>query len=146
MKIDGNQKPQTPAPRRFQAAKSPPSESGRFFGDALRKVVAAGQGPKPQGTPGPQAAAGPASAPDTPAAPASPPEAPASVAPEETAGKPIAPGAEPAEGSAESGGESASFEDHMEQVRLRLKSGYYTSKNIDEALSDRLSGYFDDLA
>jgi hypothetical protein len=34
----------------------------------------------------------------------------------------------------------------MEMVRFRLKTGYYASKAIDDALTDKLSGYFDELA
>ncbi len=36
--------------------------------------------------------------------------------------------------------------DHMELVKFRMRTGYYSSKNIDDALTDKLTGYFDDLA
>ncbi|HKP94628.1 MAG TPA: hypothetical protein VJ385_02620 [Fibrobacteria bacterium] len=39
-----------------------------------------------------------------------------------------------------------SFGEHMELVKVRLASGYYGGKNVDEALSDRLTGYFDGFA
>lgn len=34
----------------------------------------------------------------------------------------------------------------METVRFRLKTFYYTSKAIDDALTVKLTGYFDELA
>jgi hypothetical protein len=40
----------------------------------------------------------------------------------------------------------ADFANHMEMVRFRLKTGYYDSKAIEDALSEKLSGYFDELA
>lgn len=33
---------------------------------------------------------------------------------------------------------------HIDLIRLRLQSGYYNSQKVDEALSDKLSGFFDD--
>ncbi len=36
--------------------------------------------------------------------------------------------------------------DHMATILFRLKSGYYTTKAMDDALTDKLSGFFDDLA
>ena len=39
----------------------------------------------------------------------------------------------------------AAFADHMDLVRFRLKTGYYASKAINDALTDKLSGYFDEL-
>jgi hypothetical protein len=39
-----------------------------------------------------------------------------------------------------------SAEDHISTVKYRLQSGYYESKKVEDALTDKLSGYFDDLA
>ncbi len=36
--------------------------------------------------------------------------------------------------------------DHMATILFRLKSGYYSTKAMDDALTDKLSGFFDDLA
>jgi hypothetical protein len=127
MKIEGNPKSQGPDARRFSARKAAPAEGGKSFGQALKKAAAA--------LPGPAAA-------DAEAAKAFPtPGAESAKSPAD------APAADAAKGAkAAPSGEPVPFEDHMEMVKLRLKSGYYTGKNIDEALSDRLTGYFDELA
>lgn len=35
---------------------------------------------------------------------------------------------------------------HIDAIRLKLQSGYYNNPKIDDALSDKLSGFFDDVA
>ena len=138
MKIEGNPKSQGPDTRRFSARKAAPGEGGKSFGEALKKAAA--------GLPGAGAPS------DADPAKAKPTSDAAKSAPAE----PQAEGAQPASGGeaeaaaqgskAAKDGEPQSFESHMEMVKLRLKSGYYTSQKIDEALSDRLTGYFDELA
>jgi hypothetical protein len=39
-----------------------------------------------------------------------------------------------------------SNEDHLETIKFRLKTGYYNSKNMDDALTEKLTGFFDELA
>ena len=119
MKIEGNKPTQGTEGRRFTAGRAgAPKEAGKSFGDLVKKAAA--EPPAP-------AAAAPA-----------PAAASAGKAAEAKAGeaKPEAPAKE---------GET-SFADHMETVRFRLKTGYYSSKAIDDALSDKLTGYFDELA
>lgn len=107
---------QTPESRRFSAAKPEAPKPG---GKSFRDLLKK------------------ASAPAESAAPPVPAPAPA-TAPEAAAPKPAE-----AQGPAK---ESDSFADHMETVRFRLKTGYYSSKAIDDALTDKLTGYFDELA
>ena len=40
--------------------------------------------------------------------------------------------------------ESGSQGSHIDQIRLRLQSGYYNTHKVDDALSEKLSDYFDD--
>ena len=116
MKIEGNK--QTPESRRFSAAKpDAPKAGGKSFGAILKKATA------------------PAA--PTPAVPATAPEAAAPKAAEAPA---------QAEAPVPAKAAEDSFADHMETVRFRLKTGYYTSKAIDDALTDKLTGYFDELA
>jgi hypothetical protein len=35
---------------------------------------------------------------------------------------------------------------HLDMIRFKLQSGYYNDAKVDDALSDKLSGYFDDVA
>lgn len=141
MKIEGNPKSQGPEARRFSARKAAPGDGGKTFGEALKKAAA--------GLPGAKA---PADA-DTVAAKAGPDGSSSASVPPQTGSIQPAPEGEAnpeAEGALRSKGaadaEPKSFESHMEMVKLRLKSGYYSSQKIDEALSDRLTGYFDDFA
>lgn len=106
----------TPESRRFSAAKPDAPKAGGKSFGALLKQASA------------------------PAAPAAPPV---------TAPAPEAAAPKPAEAQAESQApakEAENFADHMETVRFRLKTGYYSSKAIDDALTDKLTGYFDELA
>jgi hypothetical protein len=127
MKIEGKIPTQGPEGRRFQASKSAPVAGGKSFGAELKKAVASGTGP-----------AQPALAKTLPA---SDPVIAEEASSAESAAKP-----ETKASKGKSAEESASFDEHMELVKLRLKSGYYTSKTVDDALSDRLTGYFDELA
>ena len=122
MKIDGTAPTQGPEGRRFQAAKSiPAKEGGKSFGALLKKAAGA-----PAGTP--------ASAPSAAPAPSGPVQAQAPAISE-----PV-----PRKKDAESG--PADFANHMEMVKLRLKSGFYNNTNVEDALSEKLTGFFDDLA
>lgn len=38
------------------------------------------------------------------------------------------------------------MDNHIDTVRFRLQSGYYNNSKIDDAISDKLSGFFDDVA
>jgi hypothetical protein len=129
MKVEGTPKPQGTEARRFSAAKAAPkSAPGKSFGDILRKAAAPSAHGEAIGT---TANAEVASLPATSA-----PEAVQRSA--ESAGKTAAPENQSATSDA--------FESHMDLVKLRLKAGYYSSSNMDEALSDKLTGYFDELA
>ena len=128
MKIEGTPKPQGSETRRFSAAK-PSAPGGKSFGDALKKAAAA---PAPE-SPLPAQPSLDSSVQARPGLDATPAPTAAGAA----AGNP---------GPVKSAANPASFENHMEMVKLRLKSGYYSGSNIDEALSDRLTGYFDELA
>ncbi len=35
---------------------------------------------------------------------------------------------------------------HIDTIRFRLQTGYYNNPKVDDILSDKLSGYFDDVA
>lgn len=127
MKIEGKIPTEGPEGRRFQASKSAPLSGGKSFGAELMKAAASGKGPAQP-------------------APANTPTAAETLVPEDP---PVIesvahPRTKAAKGKTAE--ESASFENHMELVKLRLQSGYYTSKTVDDALSDRLTGYFDELA
>ncbi|MDB5103574.1 MAG: hypothetical protein JWP91_1263 [Fibrobacteres bacterium] len=125
MKIDGKTPTQGPDARRFSAGKSaPPKEGGKSFGAALKKAAEAART-----VPG-----NPIQTAQEPAQPA-----PAPAAPIRADGSPAA-----VEGKDQA--EPANFADHMELVKFRLKSGYYTNTKVDEALTEKLTGYFDDLA
>ncbi len=133
MKVEGTPKPQSSEARRFSAAKASPKAGGKSFGDALKKAAAV-----PAALPEASVAAipvvdNPNFAPDLPGS--TEPGLPES-------GKPAA--AQSADAS--QAADPASFENHMEMVKLRLKAGYYSGSNIDEALSEKLTGYFDELA
>jgi hypothetical protein len=39
-----------------------------------------------------------------------------------------------------------SGDSHLDAIRFRLQSGYYNNPKVDDALSDKLSGFFDDVA
>lgn len=51
--------------------------------------------------------------------------------------------APPSAGAAEATG--APPADPLELIRFRMKTGYYNSKSLDDALTDKLTGFFDDL-
>ena len=119
MKIDGNKPTQGTEGRRFTAARAgAPKEAGKSFGDLVKKAAA-------EPAPAPAPAQAPVAKAETKAADAKPEAATSAAAAKEG---------------------DASFADHMETVRFRLKTGYYSTKAIDDALSDKLTGYFDELA
>ena len=115
--------------RRFSAGPAAPRPGGKSFAAALKQAaeekppVPDVSAPMPSRPAGASPSAAPASAPEASDAPAA-----------------AAPG--PGEASADT---PVSFADHMEMVRYRLKTGYYASKSIEDALTEKLSGYFDDL-
>jgi hypothetical protein len=120
MKIEGQAPTQGPDGRRFSASKSAsPKEGGKSFGALLKKAS------------------------DTDAAPSkAAPIASAHSAPAPTESEAPAAGSNPAASEAA----PQSFDSHMEMVKLRLKSGYYNNTNVNDALSEKLTGFFDDLA
>jgi cell division protein FtsN len=127
MKIEGTAPTQGPDGRRFSAAKSaPPKEGGKSFGALLKKAA---EGKTSSAAPTAPPATSPAPAAKTAAAPA----------PEPTQAETKAPAAAAADAP-------ESFANHMEMVKLRLKSGYYNNTKVDDALSEKLTGFFDDLA
>ena len=126
MKIDGKTSAQGhvkgpvkgPEGSRFQADTSKTAkEGGKSFGALLKKATE----PKP--------------APATGSAALSIPSAPAEAkVPNDKAL------------AQEAKTEPADFASHMEMVKMRLKSGYYNNTNVNDALSEKLTGFFDDLA
>lgn len=57
--------------------------------------------------------------------------------------------AKPADAPAASNAEPSpeqSFGSHIDAIRFKLQSGYYDSPKVNDALGDKLSGYFDDVA
>lgn len=125
-----NQKPVSGSePRRFSAKPADPKAGAKSFASALDKAVS---GPVPGKTaPEPSETTQPAEGAAPPAA-AKPPLPAEGKAPADTAAAPA--------------DTEAAFADHMDMVRFRLKTGYYASKALDDALTDKLSGYFDELA
>jgi hypothetical protein len=126
-----NQKPVSGSePRRFTAKPAAPKPGAKSFASALDKAVTGSVPGKP--APAASETAQPAEAAATPAA-ANPPLPADGKTPSDAAA------AAPADSE-------AAFADHMEMVRFRLKTGYYASKALDDALTDKLSGFFDELA
>ena len=132
MKIEGNKPDQGSEVRRFSAGRGAPKDGAKSFGALLKKAEASAA-PSEHAAPAPV----PAEA-AKPIAGNAAPEAP-----------PVADGdakAKAGAGEAKTAEPETSFADHMEMVRFRLKTGYYSGKAIDDALSEKLSGYFDELA
>lgn len=125
MKIDGTAPTQGPEGSRFKAAKSIASkEGGKSFGALLKKATEA----KPVPAPDSAALASGSAAVSSPSAPAE-----AKVPRDDAQTR-----------KSESGADD--FASHMEMVKMRLKSGYYNNTNVNDALSEKLTGFFDDLA
>ena len=126
-----NQKPVSGSePRRFSAKPAAPKAGAKSFASTLDKAFTG-------------------SAPGKPAPAVSDTPQPAEDAASQVAAKPPLPaeGKTPADAATAAPADSdAAFADHMEMVRFRLKTGYYASKALDDALTDKLSGYFDELA
>jgi hypothetical protein len=122
MEIRGNKPAEGSEARRFSAGRAAPKPGAKSFGAVLKQAVS-DTGPVPD--------------------PVKPPgeNAPAAQAPADKASGNSAAHAAPAAPASP----ETSFADHMEMVRFRLKTGYYASKAIDDALTDKLSGYFDEL-
>jgi hypothetical protein len=127
MEIRGNKPAEGSETRRFSAGPAASKPGAKSFGAALKQAVS-DSAPAPAPAEPPREASAPAQAAVQAAAEAVPDAAHAPASPKSQA-------------EAET-----SFADHMEMVRFRLKTGYYASKAIDDALTDKLSGYFDELA
>jgi hypothetical protein len=69
-------------------------------------------------------------------------EAPSTPAP---AAHPGAAAATPSEAAKYPAAES-SAETHLATIKHRMQTGYYDSKKVEDAISDKLSGYFDEIA
>lgn len=54
---------------------------------------------------------------------------------------PVAPAAPSADPAA-----APPMDNHMDTIRFRLQSGYYNNPKVDDELSDKLSGFFDEIA
>jgi hypothetical protein len=127
--------------------KSDPKADGKSFADVLTKAKQASRQ-----SPGMAQVSMPAQA-KAPAQPAAPSAGSLSTPERFPAGDAAAsetPGAQHAEtraqqeASASEAGPSA--QEYLETIRFRLKTGYYDNPKLDDALSDKLSGYFDDAA
>lgn len=142
MEIRGNKPPQGSETRRFTAGRAAPQAGTKSFAASLKRASDAMPAPAPASQP-----QDPATAPSD-GAPTDPASGPAVSGQAASAAAPAAPAdaaATPAQGGQPAQAET-SFADHMEMVRFRLKTGYYASKAIEDALSEKLSGYFDELA
>lgn len=135
MKIDGSAPIKGTPGDRPAASKANPKGDGKSFAAAFNKAATAhplGSSPSPApAAPAPVAATTPAAATLAPAQ--------AAASHEEAALNPA-----PKEGPVKHA--SISSEDHMEAIKFRLKTGYYNTKNVDDALTDKLTGFFDELA
>jgi hypothetical protein len=110
--------------------KADPKADGKSFADILTKAK---QAPKPAQPPNPSDGPVPA--------PFQPTRFPTgdAVAPETADPRPDA--------KAQASQEAApSAQEYLETIRFRLKTGYYDNPKVDDALSDKLSGYFDEAA
>jgi hypothetical protein len=126
--------------------KADPKAIGKSFADVLTKAKQAskpaqGSGPAqlhgtvqpktPTQASAPTAGAGHAASPTRlPAGDAAAPEASATKHAEPKASQEATPSAQ----------------EYLETIRFRLKTGYYDNPKVDDALSDKLSGYFDEAA
>lgn len=122
-------------PRRFSAGRAAAKPGANAFALALKKAAsqAVSDGPSARSD-------------SAPALPQATQPAEKTSSPEATEPGPGADGKRAASEAENPADTDAAFADHMELVRFRLKTGYYASKAINDALSDKLSGYFDDLA
>jgi hypothetical protein len=41
---------------------------------------------------------------------------------------------------------AAGEETYLDSIKGRMRAGFYSSQKVDEAISEKLSGYFDELA
>jgi hypothetical protein len=122
MEIRGNKPAEGSEARRFSAGRPAPKPGAKSFGAVLKQAVTdTGSAPAPVEPPRGEASQAQAAAEKAQEGASAPASSDAPASPE------------------------TSFADHMEMVRFRLKTGYYASKAIDDALTDRLSGYFDEL-
>jgi len=130
MEIKNNEQPiEGSQPRRFSAGRAVSKPGANSFAAALKKASDAAPAPK-----------------DAALAPPDPPQ-PIDNAAASLPQEPQKDGKSSASKTEASAADSdAAFADHMELVRFRLKTGYYASKAINDALTDKLSGYFDELA
>jgi hypothetical protein len=132
--------------RRFSAGRAAPQAGAKSFAAALKNAGSAA--PAPSAPSAGSAPPGPAESELASRTAADPARETASQAPAIAAG-PEGQAAAKAGGSKGSEAPAAdpdAFANHMEMVRFRLKTGYYDSKAIEDALSEKLSGYFDELA
>ena len=141
MEIKNNKPVEGGEPRRFSAGRAAAKPGGNSFAAALKKA-ASGAEPASPSAPGLADAALASPEATQPSDKALAPQAGTSPA-DETDGK-LSSAEEKA--SAPAADSDAAFADHMDLVRFRLKTGYYASKAINDALTDKLSGYFDELA
>jgi hypothetical protein len=140
MKIDGAAPLEGPADRKA-ASKASPKRDGKSFAAAFKKAAGA-PAPISIGTPtAPSSTSSSTStsvANPTPASVAMPAPAPAATSHTEPPAKNTkASQPSPVEPSAE---------DHLEMIKFRMKTGYYNSNSVDEALTEKLTGFFDELA
>jgi hypothetical protein len=126
MRIEGTQPNKGISGENAGSAKASPKSGAPSFGAALKKAAAA-----QSRTIGSPALPDPGSA-GTPAAPLPGAQ---TTQPAAAASKPASPADEAA----------LSPEDHLEMIKLRMKTGYYNSKTLDDALTEKLTGFFDDL-
>ncbi|GEM_PF-2425854 len=135
MQIDGSAPVKGTQGDRTAASKPASKGDGKSFAAAFKKASTA----HPLVPTTPPVPPAPASATTAANQPAPVPEAKCDPAPENALQNSAA-----KEGPVKNAAISA--EDHMETIKFRLKSGYYNTKNVDEALTDKLTGFFDELA
>lgn len=121
MKIEG-QTPLKGTPAEKPSVKAPPKTAGKPFGTAFDKAVAS---------------------PNTSLTAPAPNPIVQTPSPELTATPALTHPEGPLKDSQNS---EISHEDNLETIKFRLKTGYYNSKPVTDALTEKLSGFFDELA
>lgn len=115
MGIEGIQPNKGAGGEKAGAAKASPTPGGKSFGAALEKAAAA-LSKNPN-----------------------PPPA------EDPGARTALPRAMPSESAGTAGETATPPADPLEMIRFRMKTGYYNSKTLDDALTEKLTGFFDDL-
>ena len=125
MQLDSNAPIKGPLAEFSQAAKKAPKETGKSFAALFDQTKSTKTPEAFDSQPTKNFSAGPSLS----TLPSAKPEVKPEVKPETTPAKTI----------------EQSTEDHLAMIKFRLKTGYYQSPQMDDVLTEKLNGYFDDL-